>query len=128
MKFYLFVRLPSPTCIVCCIQYLTIFSILIDLPPKKREQASEHVVSTVQTCMKQYGVTAEEASDVLRGVMEDAWMDIVEECLDQKHPMALLEKAVNVARTMDFMYKREDAYTLSNSLKNVVTSMYVNSV
>jgi hypothetical protein len=57
-----------------------------------------------------------------------AWMDIVEECLDHKQPMEILEKAVNLGRTMDFMYKREDAYTLSFSLKDTITSMYVNFV
>lgn len=85
-------------------------------------------MSTVQTCMKQYGVTREEANDKLRVIIEEAWMDILEEYLDQKHPMTLLEKAVNVAQTMDFMYKREDAYTFSFSLKDVIASMYVNSV
>nr|QBA83585.1 terpene synthase family protein [Chrysopogon zizanioides] len=99
-----------------------------DIVSHEREQTSEHVGSTVQTCMKQYGVTVEEANEKLRVIIEEAWMDIVEECLEQKRPMALLETAVNVARTMDFMYKREDAYTLSFSLKDVIASMYVNSV
>ncbi|OEL27969.1 hypothetical protein BAE44_0011012 [Dichanthelium oligosanthes] len=78
--------------------------------------------------MKQYGVTVEEANEKLRVIIEEAWMDIVEECLHQKRPMALLATAVNLARTMDFMYKREDAYTLSFSLKDIITSMYVNVV
>lgn len=94
----------------------------------KREQASEHVASTVQTCMKQYGVTVEKANEKLIIIIEESWMDIVEECLDRKHPMVLLETAVNLARTMDFMYKREDAYTLSSVLKNVITSIYVDSL
>ncbi|XP_062190962.1 (E)-beta-caryophyllene synthase-like [Phragmites australis] len=95
-----------------------------DMVSHEREQASEHMVSTVQTCIKQYGVTVEEANEKLRVMIEEAWMDIVQECLDLKHPMALLEKAVNLARTMDFMYKREDAYTLSFSLKDTITSLY----
>ncbi|KAK3120868.1 hypothetical protein QOZ80_8BG0642880 [Eleusine coracana subsp. coracana] len=99
-----------------------------DIMSQKREQASEHVASTVQTCMKQYRVTVEEANEKLRTIIEESWMDIVEECLDRKHPMEFLEKAVNTARTMDFMYKREDAYTLSFSLKDVIASMYVNPV
>ncbi|KAJ1267201.1 hypothetical protein BS78_07G038100 [Paspalum vaginatum] len=99
-----------------------------DIVSHEREQASEHVVSTVQTCIKQYGVTVEEANEKLRVIIEKAWMDIVQECLDQKHPMALLEKAVDLGRTMDFMYKREDAYTLSFSLKDTVASMYVKFV
>ncbi|GJN39712.1 hypothetical protein PR202_gb28847 [Eleusine coracana subsp. coracana] len=97
-----------------------------DIVSHEREQESEHVVSTVQTCMKQYGVTVDEANDKLRVIIEEAWMDIVEQYLDQKYPIALLEKAVNVAQTMDFMYKHEDAYTLSFSLKDVIASMYVN--
>lgn len=64
-------------------------------------------MSTVQARMRQYGVTVEEANKKLRAIIEEAWMDIIEECLDQKRPMMLLETAVNLARTMDFMYKRE---------------------
>ncbi|WVZ95121.1 hypothetical protein U9M48_040922, partial [Paspalum notatum var. saurae] len=99
-----------------------------DIVSHEREQASEHVVSTVQTCIKQYGVTVDEANDKLRVIIEEAWMDIVQECLDQKHPMALLEKVVDLGRTMDFMYKREDAYTLSFSLKDTMDLTYVKFV
>ncbi|KAK8450642.1 hypothetical protein SEVIR_6G066700v4 [Setaria viridis] len=99
-----------------------------DIVSHEREQASDHVASTVQTCIKQYGVTVQEANEKLRIIIEKAWMDIVEECLDQKQSMELLEKAVNLGRTMDFMYKREDAYTLSFSLKDIIASMYVNFV
>lgn len=78
--------------------------------------------------MKEYGFTVAQANKKLGETVEEAWMDIVQECLDQKHPMAVLEKAVNLARTMDFIYKREDAYTLSYSLKDIMTSLYVNFV
>ncbi|GJN12484.1 hypothetical protein PR202_ga30764 [Eleusine coracana subsp. coracana] len=95
-----------------------------DIVSHEREQgSSEHVASTVQACMKQYGVTVDEANEKLRVIIEEAWMNIVEEYLDQKYPIALLEKAVNVAQTMDFMYKHEDAYTLSFSLKDVIASI-----
>ncbi|CAD6246602.1 unnamed protein product [Miscanthus lutarioriparius] len=99
-----------------------------DIVSHEREQAKEHVVSTVQTYMNQYEVTVEEANKMLKVIIEEAWMDIVEECIEHKRPMALLEVAVNVARTMDFMYKSEDAFTLSFSLKNTIASIYVNSV
>ncbi|XP_066326143.1 (E)-beta-caryophyllene synthase-like [Miscanthus floridulus] len=94
----------------------------------EREQTLDHVASMVQTCMKEYGVTVEEANEKLRIIIEETWMDIVEDYLQQKRPMVLLETAVNIARTMDFMYKHEDAFTLSFSLKDVIASMYVNSV
>ncbi|CAO2186890.1 unnamed protein product [Urochloa humidicola] len=99
-----------------------------DIVSHEREQASEHVASTVQTCMKQYGITVEEANKKLKVIIEKAWMDIVHECLDRRHPMELLEKTVDLGRTMDFMYKHEDAYTLSFRLKHIIASMYVNFV
>uniref|UniRef100_A0A804RH03 Uncharacterized protein n=1 Tax=Zea mays TaxID=4577 RepID=A0A804RH03_MAIZE len=94
--------------------------------PKIREQASlDHVASTVQTCMKQYEVTEEEANEKLRAINEMAWMDIVQDNLEQERPIALLDTAINVARIADFLYKREDAYTLPFSLKDIIGSMYV---
>ena len=94
----------------------------------KREQGSDHMVSTVQTCTIEHGITVVEANEKLKVIIEEAWMDIVHERLLKKHSMVLLEKATNLARTMDFMYKREDEYTLSFSLKKTLTSLYVNFI
>src|SRR4051812_27509154 len=94
----------------------------------KREQGSEHVSSTVETCMKEHMITTEQAHVKLKAIIEEAWMDIAMEYLEHKHPILLLEKATDLARTMDFMYKHEDAYTLSYSLKNTLDSLFVNFV
>uniref|UniRef100_A0A804RHM3 Terpene synthase metal-binding domain-containing protein n=1 Tax=Zea mays TaxID=4577 RepID=A0A804RHM3_MAIZE len=100
-----------------------------DIVSHEREQASsDHVASTVQTCMKQYNVTIKEANEKLRAVIEEAWMDIVQDSLEQERPRALLDIAINVARVADFMYKREDAYTLSFVIKDIIASMYIYSV
>ncbi|CAL5009940.1 unnamed protein product [Urochloa decumbens] len=95
----------------------TVGRIINDIVSHEREQASLHVVSTVQTCMKQYGITAEQAKEKLTVMIEEAWMDMVQDYLHEKRPMELLEKSVDVARMMDFFYKRDDAYTLPLSLK-----------
>ncbi|KAF8721047.1 hypothetical protein HU200_023461 [Digitaria exilis] len=84
--------------------------------------------STVQTCMKEHGFTAEQAREELGALVDGSWMDIVEECLDARRPMELLEKVVNLARGMDHMYKREDAYTFPIGLKDAITSVLVDSV
>ncbi|RLN36423.1 (E)-beta-farnesene synthase-like [Panicum miliaceum] len=99
-----------------------------DIVSHEREQVSKHVASTVQTCMKEYGITVDETNEKLQELIGEAWMEIVQGCLDKAQPMELLEKAVNVARVMDYMYKRDDAYTHPYSLKDTITSMYVNSV
>ncbi|CAD6266228.1 unnamed protein product [Miscanthus lutarioriparius] len=102
--------------------------ILNDIMSYEREQASDHMASTVQTCMKQYGVTVEEAIEKLKFTCEEAWMDIVQGCLDQGYPMAILNKVVSVGRSLDFIYKREDSYTLPSNLKDTITSLYTKLV
>uniref|UniRef100_R7WBJ9 (+)-delta-cadinene synthase isozyme A n=1 Tax=Aegilops tauschii TaxID=37682 RepID=R7WBJ9_AEGTA len=99
-----------------------------DMVSHEREQGSDHMVSTVQTCTIEHGITVVEANEKLKVIIEEACMDIVHERLLKKHSMVLLEKATNLARTMDCMYKREDAYTLSFSLKKTLTSLYVNFI
>jgi hypothetical protein len=78
--------------------------------------------------MKQYGVTVEEAIEKLKVILESAWMDIVQECLDQKYPMELLEKVVSFTQSVDFFYKSEDFYTLPCNLKDTLTSLYTKFV
>uniref|UniRef100_A0A453ADJ3 Uncharacterized protein n=1 Tax=Aegilops tauschii subsp. strangulata TaxID=200361 RepID=A0A453ADJ3_AEGTS len=99
-----------------------------DMVSHEREQISQHVTSTVQTCTKEHGITVAKANEKLKVIIEEAWMDIVCECLHKKQPMVFLEKATDLARTMDFMYKREDAFTLPSSLKETLTSLYVNYI
>ncbi|TVU42228.1 hypothetical protein EJB05_08621, partial [Eragrostis curvula] len=99
-----------------------------DIMTHEREQASEHMASRVQTCMKQYGITEEEAIEKLKGIIETSWMDIVQECLDREHSIVLYEKVVSFAQSIDFVYKREDAYTLSSNLQDTLTSLYVKFV
>ncbi|KAG2641123.1 (E)-beta-caryophyllene synthase-like isoform X4 [Panicum virgatum] len=106
----------------------TVGRICNDIMSHEREQVSKHVASTVETCMKEYGMTVHQAYEKLRALIDEAWMDIVQGCLDQPYPMEILEKVVNIARTMDKMYKRDDAYTDPYSLKDTITSMYVNPV
>jgi hypothetical protein len=95
------------------------------------------MVSTVQTCAKEYGTTVEQAIEKLRELIDEAWMDITEECLRQPQPKALLERVANLARTMDFLYKDEqailvslnvDGYTDSRSIKGILDSLYVDLI
>jgi predicted RNase H-like HicB family nuclease len=86
------------------------------------------MVSTVQACAKEHGITIEQATEKLRELIEEAWMDITEECLAQPQPMALLDRAVNLARTMEFLYKDVDGYTESYAIKDTLGSLYVNLI
>lgn len=84
------------------------------------------MASTVQTCMKQYGITVDEAIEKLQIVVEEGWMDMMQDYLDQKYPMTLLKKVVSFGQAIDFVYNREDLYTIPSNLKStIITSMYV---
>ncbi|AQK40889.1 terpene synthase23 [Zea mays] len=100
-----------------------------DIMSYKREASNNTMVSTVQTCAKEYGTTTvEQAIEKIRELIEEAWMDITHECLRQPQPKALLERAVNLARTMDFLYKDADGYTDSRSIKGILDSLYVHLI
>lgn len=96
----------------------------------KREQESLHVISTVETYMKENGVAIELAYEKLKELIEEHWMDISEECLrPTAQPMPLMETVVNSTRVVDFIYKHEDAYTVSYTvMKSTITSLYVDSI
>ncbi|KAK8450643.1 hypothetical protein SEVIR_6G067002v4 [Setaria viridis] len=94
----------------------------------KREAASKNMVSTVQACPKEHGITIEQATEKLTELIEEAWMDITEECLAQAQPMALLGRVVSLARTMKFLCKDVDGYTESYSIKDTLDSLYVNLI
>jgi hypothetical protein len=49
----------------------------------KREATSKNMVSTVQACAKEHDITLEQATEKLRELIEEAWMDITKECLTQ---------------------------------------------
>ncbi|CAL4997512.1 unnamed protein product [Urochloa decumbens] len=102
--------------------------VLNDIMSHEREQASDHMASTVQTCMTQYGVTVEEAVEKLKVIVEEAWMDVVKDFLDQKYPMELLKKGISTGQSIDFIYKSEDLFTLPYNLKDTITSLYVKSI
>jgi glycerol-3-phosphate O-acyltransferase len=38
------------------------------------------MVSTVQACAKEHDITLEQATEKLRELIEEAWMDITKEC------------------------------------------------
>ncbi|KAF7012876.1 unnamed protein product [Triticum aestivum] len=100
--------------------------VMNDIVSHEREQASEHMVSTVQTCMNENGCTVEEANEKLNEVVEQAWMDICESCIQPTaHPLAVLSRVANLARVTDFLYKHDDGYTLGYSVKGTLDSVYV---
>ncbi|KAF8029949.1 hypothetical protein BT93_E2386 [Corymbia citriodora subsp. variegata] len=100
-----------------------------DIAGYKSEQERGDAASSVECFMKQYGVTEEEAMEVLRKQVVDAWKDINEElCHPTAVPTFLLVRILNYSRTFHVIYNDEkDHYSHAGTrFKELVTSLLVN--
>ncbi|XP_064986988.1 (S)-beta-bisabolene synthase-like [Musa acuminata AAA Group] len=90
--------------------------IMNDITSYEREGKREHVVSTVHCCMKEYGTSIDDACKKLQEMVEDAWKDINQECLNPTTFLApLLQTSLYFTRILENVYKYIDAYTESNT-------------
>ncbi|KAG6775560.1 hypothetical protein POTOM_019038 [Populus tomentosa] len=98
-----------------------------DITSHEFEQERGHVASAVECCMKQYGVSKEEAYDMLRKMVESDWKDINEELLKPSTvPRQILILMLNLARIIDVIYKDHDGYTEARSAtKELLTAFLV---
>ncbi|XP_065015351.1 alpha-humulene synthase-like [Musa acuminata AAA Group] len=90
--------------------------IMNDITSHELEQTREHVASTVQCYMKEYGTDVHVACKKLQGLVDDAWKEINEECLNPTaFSIALLERIFNYSRITENTYKYIDGYTNSST-------------
>ncbi|XP_065048743.1 alpha-humulene synthase-like isoform X2 [Musa acuminata AAA Group] len=90
--------------------------IMNDITSHELEQTREHVASTVQCYMKEYGTDVHVACKKLQGLVDDAWKKINEECLNPTtFSIALLERIINYSRVAENIYKYIDGYTNSST-------------
>ncbi|CAL9765696.1 unnamed protein product [Musa acuminata subsp. burmannicoides] len=104
--------------------------IMNDITSHELEQTREHVASTVQCYMKEYGTDVHVACKKLQVLVDDAWKDINEECLNQTaFPVSLLQRIVNFSRMIENIYKYIDGYTNSSTkMKEYISSLLVHPV
>ncbi|GMN72149.1 hypothetical protein TIFTF001_055217 [Ficus carica] len=104
--------------------------LMSDIAGHKFEQKREHIVSSVECYVKQYGVSEQEAYTVLRQQINDAWKDINEECLEPREmAMPLLMRVVNFARVIDLLYKDGDNYTNAGGImKHLIKSIFIDPI
>ena len=95
----------------------------------QREQREKHCVSTVQCYMKQHALTMDEACEEIKELTEDSWKFMIGQGLALKeYPIVVPRTVLEFARTGDYMYKKADKYTVSHTIKDMLTSLYVKPV
>ncbi|MED6140338.1 hypothetical protein PIB30_092218 [Stylosanthes scabra] len=105
--------------------------IINDLASHKFEQQRDHVASAVECCMKQYGLSQEEAYEFINKDINYYWKNINEEYLKliKDMPEALLDLFVNLARISEFMYANfEDRYTNCQLLKDHIMALLLDPI
>nr|XP_009387495.1 PREDICTED: alpha-humulene synthase-like [Musa acuminata subsp. malaccensis] len=89
--------------------------IMNDITSHELEQTREHVASTVQCYMKEFGIDVHVTCKKLQGLVDDAWKKINEECLNPTaFSFALLERIINYSRMAENINKHIDGYTNSS--------------
>ncbi|XP_049408723.1 sesquiterpene synthase 12-like [Solanum stenotomum] len=102
-----------------------------DIADHEVQQQIEHVASIIDSYIKEYGASKEEACVEMQKEVTNAWKDINKEfLLTRKVPFFILEQALNYARLADTVFGGgHDGYTNSNcKTKNLITSLFVESV
>ncbi|XP_028807766.1 alpha-copaene synthase-like [Neltuma alba] len=102
-----------------------------DIVSNEFEQERGHVASGVECCMKQYGISEEEAYKILDEDIKNYWKDINEECLNNPHdvPKSALGFVLNFAQGIEVVYEnQEDRFTNGKSLKHYVVQLLLNPI
>ncbi|KAJ9549666.1 hypothetical protein OSB04_022209 [Centaurea solstitialis] len=105
-----------------------IVRLMNDIATHKKDQERVHIPSSIECYMKEYGVSDEEACEILSKQVEDGWKVINKESLRPTCvPMPLLMPPINLARICDAIYKRGDAYTfVGEEMIQYINSLLVN--
>ncbi|KAM3382980.1 terpene synthase 17 isoform X1 [Capsicum galapagoense] len=105
--------------------------LLNDLQSYEEEQKRGDVATAIECYMNEYNVTKEEAYMKIRNMIENYWKVLNEEYLKLTGviPRVLLMSIVNFTRTVEVLYKDEDAFTFSkNNLKEVISGMLIDPI
>uniref|UniRef100_M0ZP05 (-)-germacrene D synthase n=1 Tax=Solanum tuberosum TaxID=4113 RepID=M0ZP05_SOLTU len=89
----------------------------------KFEQERGHVASAVESYVKEFECSKQEAYVKLEKLVVNAWQDLNKDSLQpMPAPMLVLMRVLNFARAINLIYKDEDIYTNSKTkLKDIIT-------
>ncbi|KAH7652865.1 (-)-germacrene D synthase protein [Dioscorea alata] len=90
----------------------------------------EDVATTIFCCMKEYGVSWEEAKLRILGMVENAWKDMNRECVHLNNivPPYVLSIFVNLARMMEAIYRISDGFSEPQHIEKPISLLLVEPI
>ncbi|KAL7124214.1 hypothetical protein ABFS83_14G033400 [Erythranthe nasuta] len=110
---------------------LKICRLIDDIATYEVEKARGQIATGIESYMKEFGATKEEAMDNFFEIATNSWKDMNEECLKPSpHPRSVLMRILNLERTVDVTYKNnEDGYTQPEKvLKPHIVALFVDPI
>ncbi|KAI3691260.1 hypothetical protein L2E82_49525 [Cichorium intybus] len=107
-----------------------ILRLMDDIATHEEEQERNHVASSIECYMKQYGVSEEQTREIFSKQVEDAWKVVNQESLRPTAiPRPLLMPPINLARVCDVLYKHGDDYNhAGKEMINIIESLLANPI
>nr|KAJ0206849.1 hypothetical protein LSAT_V11C500243450 [Lactuca sativa] len=107
-----------------------ILRLMDDIATHEEEQERNHVASSIECYMKQYGVSKEQTREIFSIQVEDSWKVVNQESLRPTDiPRPLLMPPLNLARVCDVLYKHGDDYNhAGKEMIYIIESLLENSM
>ncbi|KAJ9557892.1 hypothetical protein OSB04_012506 [Centaurea solstitialis] len=90
----------------------------------ERERGSS--ITSIEAYIKTYGVSETEAVEGVKKIIENAWKDINDGCLQPREvEMDVLAPIVNLAKMSDVTYQYNDGFTFPETFKEYITLLLI---
>ncbi|KAI7752461.1 hypothetical protein M8C21_018144 [Ambrosia artemisiifolia] len=101
-----------------------------DIFSQKEEKERTHVVSSVQTYMKQYDVSEEYVGNVISNKIEELWKDLTQESLKCENvPKPLIARVITLTQMLNVMYNGKDNFTrLGDELIDNIKAFLIHAI
>ncbi|KAB2610590.1 terpene synthase 9 [Pyrus ussuriensis x Pyrus communis] len=100
-----------------------------DLATSKAESERGDVAKSVECCMKERGISEEEAQDCINELISSSWKKINEESSKTAIPKSIVKMSLNMARTAHSIFQHGDGIGTSNGdTKDRLISLIANPI
>ncbi|XP_006293315.2 alpha-humulene/(-)-(E)-beta-caryophyllene synthase isoform X2 [Capsella rubella] len=101
-----------------------------DIASCEFEHKRNHVGTSIDCYMKQYGISWEKAEEEVKIMALDSWKSLNQELMTRDHsfPFPIVMRFLNLSRVVEVFYKDTDIFTQPELMKHHVVSLFLNNI